>query len=149
MAFWDGLMNWLGYGNEESLKDDELQTDKESQSVPIPQGGKLKVVGLPTARNAMRLVVTRPKSFDQAATLAENLKNYRPLIVNVEDISIDEARRIIDFLSGATFALGGRVRKVTNGIFLFTSSNVDLSGDLVEDKTEGANWLKLASRAGK
>lgn len=144
MAFWQGLINWLGYGHE----GEEPVMEKlvaEMETVPAnPAKGKL--VGLPTARNAMRLVIARPQSFEQAAGLAENLKNYRPLIVNVEGITVEEARRIIDFLSGAAYALGGRVRKVTGGIFLFTTSNVDLSGDLEEQIPDGLNWLEAAGR---
>ncbi|GAF26578.1 cell division protein SepF [Neomoorella thermoacetica] len=144
MAFWQGLINWLGYGHE----GEEPEMEKpvlEAETTPVtPAKGKL--VGLPTARNAMRLVIARPQSFEQAAGLAENLKNYRPLIVNVEGIPVEEARRIIDFLSGAAYALGGRVRKVTSGIFLFTTSNVDLSGDLEDQIPGGLNWLEAAGR---
>ncbi|WP_258359347.1 cell division protein SepF [Moorella sulfitireducens] len=145
MAFWDGLLNWLGYGHDEDTPAGNQLKELEWSSPP-PHTGKAKLVSLPTARQAMRLVIARPQSFDQAAALAENLKNYRPLIVNVEALPFDEARRIIDFLSGATYALGGRVRRVTSGIFLFTSSNVDLSGDLEEQVTGGINWLEAAGR---
>ncbi|MGI9859916.1 cell division protein SepF [Moorella naiadis] len=144
MAFWHGLINWLGYGHEEEEPVVE-KTLPELETAPVtPAKGKL--VGLPTARNAVRLVIARPQSFEQAAGLAENLKNYRPLICNVESIPLEEARRIIDFLSGAVYALGGRVRKVTGGIFLFTTSNVDLSGDLEEQIPANLNWLEAAGR---
>ncbi len=145
MAFWDNLMNWLGYGQE----DDTLAAgnpEREPETLPAAGARKGKLVTLPTARQSMRMVIARPQSFDQAAGLAENLKNYRPVIINVENLPIDEAQRIIDFLSGATYALGGRVRRVTSGIFLFTSSNIDLSGDLEEQVPGGLNWLEAAAR---
>ncbi|KYH32576.1 cell division protein SepF [Neomoorella mulderi] len=146
MAFWDGLLNWLGYGHEEDAPvTDNLVKEPELRPTP-PNTGKAKLVSLPTARQTLRLVIARPQSFDQAANLAENLKNYRPVIVNVEALPVDEARRIIDFLSGATYALGGRVRRVTSGIFLFTSSNIDLSGDLEDQVAGGINWLEAAGR---
>ncbi|WP_406678194.1 cell division protein SepF [Neomoorella carbonis] len=146
MAFWDSLLNWLGYGHEEGSQVTDNQV-KEWDIPPAPSNpGKAKLVSLPTARQTLRLVIARPQSFDQAAALAENLKNYRPVIVNVEALPVDEARRIVDFLSGATYALGGRVRRVTSGIFLFTSSNIDLSGDLEEQVAGGINWLEAAGR---
>ncbi|MGI6285411.1 cell division protein SepF [Neomoorella humiferrea] len=149
MAFWDGLLQWLGYGSEE----DDRERDNGGKAwetpvvSPIPAAqNRAKVVSLPTARQSLRLVVARPQSFDQAAGLAEHLKNYRPLIVNVEAMPVDEARRIVDFLSGATYALGGMVRRVTSGIFLFTPSNIDLSGDLEEHMGGSINWLEAAGR---
>lgn len=146
MAFWDGLLNWLGYGHEEETGVGDHQ-GKETGLSPAPANtGRAKLVSLPTARQAMRLVIVRPQSFDQAANLAENLKNYRPVIVNLEALAVEEARRVVDFLSGATFALGGRVRRVTGGIFLFTPSNIDLSGDLEEQVAGGINWLEASGR---
>jgi cell division inhibitor SepF len=145
MAFWDNLMNWLGYGQEEDNLSAGNQ-DREPELLPQAGTRKGKLVTLPTGRQSMRMVIARPQSFDQVAGLAENLKNYRPVIINVENLPIEEARRIIDFLSGAAYALGGRVRRVTSGIFLFTSSNIDLSGDLEEQVPGGLNWLEAASR---
>jgi len=97
-------------------------------------------VTLPGGKNALRLVVARPQSFEQVGGLAENLKGNRPLVVNLEELSPEEARRVVDFLSGATFALGGAVRKITAGIFLFTPSNVDLAGDLEDFSPSAPPW---------
>ncbi|NLW08075.1 MAG: cell division protein SepF [Clostridia bacterium] len=145
MAFWDGILNWLGYGPEDELP--EL-SERERWAEARPRGNsKAKLVSLPTTRNSTRLVISRPQSFDEAASLAENLKNFRPLIVNLEDLPIEEARRIIDFLSGATFALGGQVRRITGGIFIFASSNIDLSGATEKSINTDIDWLKVAGRS--
>lgn len=141
--FWETLLNWLGYGPEEEEK--ELP---EVAAVPPPKQPKL--VGLPTARGAMRLMVVHPQSYEQGALLAENLKNYRPVIVNLEKMPAEEARRLLDFLSGAVFALGGQVSRVSNGIFVFTPSNVDLSGDLeLKSAASGLGMLDFNSNVGR
>ncbi|MGB9661335.1 MAG: cell division protein SepF [Moorellaceae bacterium] len=141
--FWETLLNWLGYGPEEEEK--ELP---EVAAVPPPKQPKL--VGLPTARGAMRLMVVHPQSYEQGALLAENLKNYRPVIVNLEKMPAEEARRLLDFLSGAVFALGGQVSRVSNGIFVFTPSNVDLSGDLeLKSAASGLGMLDFHSNVGR
>ncbi len=144
MALWDGLLNWLGYGSdEESLKVGEQQKRLDIRPVSNNKG---KLVGLPTARNATRLIITRPQSFEEVSALAESLKNYCPLIVNLEDIEVNEARRIIDFLSGAVFVLGGRVRRITGGIFLFATSNIDLGADQGEQIFSSVDYLEAAGR---
>ncbi|MBC7323906.1 MAG: cell division protein SepF [Moorella sp. (in: Bacteria)] len=146
MSFWSGLLNWLGYGQEEATAEGDGHFKERETRLPAPGSGKAKLVSLPTARQAMRLVIARPRSFDQAAGLAENLKNCRPVIINLEALPVEEGQRIIDFLSGAAYALGGQVRRVTGGIFLFTSSNIDLSGDLEENIPGGIAWLEAAGR---
>lgn len=98
----------------------------------------------------MRLMVVHPQSYEQGAVLAENLKNYRPVIVNLEKMPAEEARRLLDFLSGAVFALGGQVSRVSNGIFVFTPSNIDLSGDLDFKSTgSGLSLLDIHSTTGR
>lgn len=139
---WEAFLNWLGYEVEEEERE---ALPVEAPSLPKPS----KVVGLPTARGAMRLVVVHPQSYEQGAVLAENLKNYRPVIVNLEKMEPEEARRLIDFLSGAAFALGGQVRKVSHGIFLFTPSNIDLSVDQEIKSTGGLLFWDINSSGGR
>ncbi|MCG0276970.1 MAG: cell division protein SepF [Thermanaeromonas sp.] len=139
---WEAFLNWLGYEQEE-----EEREPVAVEAPPLPRTAK--VVGLPTARGAMRLVVVHPQSYEQGAALAENLKNYRPVIVNLERMEPEEARRLVDFLSGAAFALGGQVRKVSHGIFLFTPSNIDLSVDQELKPGGGAFFWELNSSGGR
>ncbi|MGI9951128.1 cell division protein SepF [Moorellaceae bacterium AZ2] len=141
---WEAFLNWLGYGPEE----EEARGTAETVVPPAPKQGKL--VSLPTARGALRLMVVHPQSYEQGAVLADNLKNYRPVIVNLEKMPPEEARRLLDFLSGAVFALGGQVSRVSQGIFVFTPSNIDLSGDL-EPKSAGGElaWPDIYSHTGR
>ena len=59
----------------------------------------------------MRLVISKPYEFAEAQTIVEHIKNRRPVLVNLEDTEKDEAKRIIDFISGATYALDGNMQK--------------------------------------
>jgi len=140
---WEAFLNWLGYEQEEEEERGALPVE----APPLPRPAK--VVGLPTARGAMRLVVVHPQSYEQGAALAENLKNFRPVIVNLERMEPEEARRLVDFLSGAAFALGGQVRKVSHGIFLFTPSNIDLSVDQELKSSGGTIFWDLNSSGGR
>ena len=78
------------------------------------------------ARQQFKLVVTEPKSFDECPKLVDSLKSRKPIIVNLEKLDADTARKIFDFLGGATYALNGNVQKVANNIFVFAPENVSI-----------------------
>lgn len=80
--------------------------------------------------NQFKMVVIEPKSFDECPKLVDNLKSKKPVIINLEKIESDSARKIFDFLSGATYALNGNVQKVANNIFIFAPENVDVTASV-------------------
>ena len=91
--------------------------------------------------NAFKLVVIEPQSFDECSRLVDNLRSRKPVIVNLEKLDSETARKIFDFLGGATYALNGNVQKVANNIFVFTPDNVDvLSGT----ETEARSTMSIA-----
>ena len=73
-----------------------------------------------------KLMVIEPKGFDECSKLVDSLKSRKPIIVNLEKLDSDTARKIFDFLGGATYALNGNVQKVANNIFVFAPENVDI-----------------------
>lgn len=79
--------------------------------------------------NAFKLVVIEPASFDECSRLVDNLRSRKPVIVNLEKLDTDTARKIFDFLGGATYALNGNVQKVANNIFIFAPENVAIFAD--------------------
>jgi cell division inhibitor SepF len=78
--------------------------------------------------NPFKLMVIEPQSFEECPKLVDSLKSRRPVIINLEKIESESARKIFDFLSGATYALNGNVQKVANNIFVFAPENVDITG---------------------
>lgn len=78
---------------------------------------------------AFKLVVIEPKGFDECSKLVDSLKSRKPVIVNLEKLDSDTARKIFDFLGGATYALNGNVQKVANNIFIFAPENVAISAE--------------------
>lgn len=77
--------------------------------------------------SAFKLMVIEPEGFEECPKLVDSLKSRKPVIINLEKIDSDTARKIFDFLSGATYALNGNVQKVANNIFIFAPDNVDIS----------------------
>jgi cell division inhibitor SepF len=80
-----------------------------------------------TGTAAFKLVVIEPKSFDECPKLVDSLKGRRPVIINLENVETDTAKKIFDFLSGAIYALNGGVQKVSNNIFIFAPESVDIA----------------------
>mgnify|MGYP002564052301 CR=1 FL=1 len=77
-------------------------------------------------RQQFRLVITEPKSFNDCPKMVDSLRTRRPVIINVEHLERETARKIFDFLSGATYAINGKVQKVSDNIFVFAPENVDV-----------------------
>ncbi|MCL2437424.1 MAG: cell division protein SepF [Clostridiales bacterium] len=77
-----------------------------------------------------KLVVIEPKAFDECPRLVDNLKAKKPVIVNLEKLEADTARKIFDFLGGATYALNGNVQKVSNNIFVFAPEGIDITANV-------------------
>lgn len=78
----------------------------------------------------MEVCVIKPTAVDDAREITETLLTGRTVILNLEGLDLEIAQRIIDFTSGATFAINGNLQKISNYIFLVTPTNVDISGDL-------------------
>ena len=78
----------------------------------------------------MEVCVIKPTTIEDEIEITETLLNGRTVVINMEGLSVDIAQRIIDFTSGATFAMHGNLQKISNYIFLATPNGVDISGDI-------------------
>jgi len=138
--FMDKVINIMGFGEGEPEEDLQVETEKEDVHEEIRGRKSPQVVSIHTQKQ-LRVVVMEPSNFEEAQTIADQLKNRRPVIVNLENAERNLAKRIVDFISGTTYALNGNMQKVGNGIFLFVPSNVDISGEAKEDlKEKGIFW---------
>ena len=95
--------------------------------------------------NAFKLVVIEPDGFDECPKLVDSLKARKPVIINLEKVESDTARKIFDFLSGATYALNGNVQKVANNIFVFAPENVDIAEGMEKTNFDFNNLPKNSS----
>ena len=83
-----------------------------------------------------KMVVIEPTEFNDSPKLVDSLKAKKPVIINLENIETDVARKIFDFLSGATYALNGNVQKIANNIFVFAPENVDVTYNQTQKASE-------------
>lgn len=78
----------------------------------------------------MEVCIIKPTSFEDSKDIVSTIISERTVLLNIEGLDIGIAQRIIDFASGACFAVGGTLQKVSNYIFVVTPASVDISGDL-------------------
>lgn len=102
----------------------DIKDTKDSRVLPMQN----KTITPNTSQ--FKMVVIEPKSFDECPKLVDNLKAKKPVIINLEKVESDTARKIFDFLSGATYAVNGNVQKVANNIFIFAPENVDVTANI-------------------
>ncbi len=117
----------------EVKKDDfSPRSYKKEDDFSRTYGKKGKVVNI-TSTTQFEVVVLQPESFEEAKDIADNLKSKKPVIVNLEKIEKEQARRMVDFVSGASYALGGDIQKISNMIFLVTPYTVGILGDFKDE----------------
>lgn len=140
----DKVIGIMGFSDEEPEEDifEENEREKNAQE-EVRSGRKNAQVVSIHSQKQMRVVVMEPSSFEEAQNIADQLKSRRPVIVNLENAEKMLAKRIVDFISGTTYALNGNMQKVGNGIFLFVPTNVDISGEMRDElKDKGLFWQK-------
>ena len=80
-----------------------------------------------------KLVLLEPRAFSEAQQIADQLKSRNTVVVNLKRVTSDQAKRIVDFLSGTIYAIGGSLQKIGGGIFLCTPNNVKVNGKISDD----------------
>lgn len=142
----DRVLGIIGFEEDHPDQDDNEKSreSKFREDEEVPAGKKKGQVLNLHAQRQQKVVVSEPRVFEDVQGLAENLKSRRPVIINLEKTDPDLAKRVVDFISGATYALNGTLQKVGSGIFLAVPSNMDISSDMGEQiKDRGIfSWIK-------
>ena len=94
-----------------------------------------------SASNKQEVVLFRPGSFNDTSKAADDLKNRKAVIVNMENVDKAMARRVVDFLSGCVYALDGDVKKIAQSAYLFCPHNMDIVGDLETLQAEVESYI--------
>lgn len=151
MGVMNKFLNYLGLQEEHEHEQDPNQdrdgfVGGEEQEIETPafdsrkQSGKNNVVSIHSQKNA-RVVLTEPRTYDEAQDIADQLKSRRSVVVNLQRVRREQAKqaiRIVDFLSGTVYALGGNISKLGPDIFLCTPDSVEVSGTITEILSEDA-----------
>ena len=95
---------------------------------------------------AFKMVVIEPKNIDECRKLIDNLRANKPIIINLEKVETDLARKMFDFLSGATYALKGSIQRINQNIYLFAPHNVNIKA-MVDRATEAGKPAKAKAES--
>ena len=130
-----------GYEEENVYDYDDEEEEVEDKKL-FGRKNNNKVVNMPqTQTNAIKMVISQPTTFEQSDEICAFLKEKKSVIVNLEYVNKDVARRIVDFMSGAAYGVNGKVRRVSEGIFVAAPKNIDITGDTMKEHVKnGMDW---------
>jgi cell division inhibitor SepF len=157
------FMNMLNIGsNDEEVEDYEDDQEVQESTTPTYKSRRnfneieedspysarniqSKVIPMNTAISSSKMVITQPNCYEDVQEIGDYLKNRKSVIVNLESVSKEDARRILDFMSGATFIVEGTIQKVSNLIYLMTPRNVEIQNDVERSQYKqklSFSWMK-------
>jgi len=128
----------LGEGEENQYYTEESELDYEEPSF---SSRRSKVINMPdqsargsyypqTDGSQMQMIIFKPSSYDETQGVIDSLRAKKPVIVNLDELEVGVAQRILDFISGAVYALSGDIRKAARNILVVAPSNVEVSSNL-------------------
>lgn len=141
---WKKLIEFIGLSEEEEAvgrKEDEYLKEAQTDTTMQKKGA---VVNLHTQKQ-VKLFLCEPEAFEEAQAVADQLRSHRPVVLNLHKAQFDHAVRIIDFISGTIYALGGRMEKIGHQIFLCTPENVEIQGkisDILKQQGEAGSTFQ-------
>ncbi|MBR6903174.1 MAG: cell division protein SepF [Clostridia bacterium] len=142
MGLWDSIKNIMTIPEDDEMENDIIEEEavqarpvKENQEVPVKREPRIiKSKNAQVAQSqSMQVVLVKPDRFDDMPTVADHLNAGKTVVLNLEDASSDIARRIVDFLSGVTYANGGNMKKVAKNTFLIAANGVGVAGEVSLD----------------
>src|SRR5574344_3005051 len=88
-----------------------------------------------TSNSSNKMMLLEPRAYSESQQIADYLKSRNAVVVNLKRVTPDQAKRIVDFLSGTLYAIGGDLQKLGGGIFLCTPNNVNVEGKITDDSS--------------
>lgn len=147
MGLLDSIKSYFNAFEDEETEDEVLETTEDKaekknlrqeeprkQEAPRIVGGRAKTVNFNPSQ--MQVVLVKPERYEDVTSIADHLNDKKTVVLNLEAADRDLSRRIVDFLSGATYANHGNIKKISRGTFLIVPNGVDMMGELMLDEFE-------------
>ena len=110
-----------------------LFNDKEESQVNGNEYYDIKAEDAVTEDGGAKMILLEPRAYSEAQQIADHLKKRNTVVVNLKRVTSDQAKRIMDFLSGTIYAIKGNIQKIGSGIFLCTPNNINVQGKITDD----------------
>ncbi len=147
-AIMNKVLDLFGVDTAEEEYDEEERYEQEGEEEQEENktfwNRRNKVVNMPQTEQ-IKMVISQPTTFEQSEMICDLLKEKKSVIVNLEYVNKDVARRIVDVISGAVHALDGHIQKVSNSIFLIAPYNYEITSDLAREEIKNklsVSWLR-------
>ena len=143
-----GLFGGVDQGIEEDFEEEAYEYDERENFEEEEKGffgRKGKIVPLNAQGQMVKMVISQPTTFEQSEEICSLLKEKKSVIVNLEYVNKDVARRIVDFISGGVYALDGHIQKISNSIFLIAPMNYEITNEMAREEIKSklsVSWLK-------
>lgn len=108
-------------GSDKSISEDEFYTLSTEEAFREETG------------EGSKMILLEPRAFSESQQIADYLKKRNTVVVNLKRVTPDQGKRIIDFVSGTLYAIGGELQKLGDGIFLCTPKNINVQGKMAEE----------------
>ena len=136
------------YEDENDIYENDYEDEEYDNGVEERRGfiKRNKVVSMP--QQSVRMVISQPTSFEQSEEICGFLKEKKSVIVNLEYVNKDVARRVIDFISGGVYCLDAHIQKVSNSIFLIAPMNYEITNEMAREEIKNklsVSWLNKNS----
>ena len=159
MSFWDSVKKLTQPYADDEYDEYEDMEGYEDEAPRRPRAAEAEPVSAPVAAAAaapkagfsgqvlninsgkQEVVLFRPTSFNECSKAADDLRDKKAIIVNMENVDKALSRRVVDFMSGCAYALDGKVNKIAQSTYLFSPHSMDVVGDLENDQSEAENYV--------
>ena len=115
-----GLMKMFGEKEEKRTGNSDEYYDIKTEDAYAEEGGA-------------KMILLEPRAFSETQQIADHLKKRNTVVVNLKRVTSDQAKRIMDFLSGTIYAIKGNIQKIGSGIFLCTPNNINVQGKITDE----------------
>ncbi len=115
----------------ETEEDDRLDNTEEYYST-----------GSDNSNKSGKMILVEPRAYSESQEIADHLKARNSVVVNFKRVTTDQAKRIIDFLSGTLYAINGDLQKIGDGIYLCTPKNIDVQGKITEENESQEDYME-------
>ncbi|GBG93943.1 cell division protein SepF [Ligilactobacillus salitolerans] len=137
MSIGDKINNWFG-GYDESENETDYQEQGQDDGAYRPQ--KSRVMSIRNGKNGevipKKIMLFEPGIFSDVKAIASRLLSGEAVVVNFQKMDNQQARRVVDFLSGVTFAIDGEISRIGEAIFLCTPHDFTVEGDITENSRQ-------------
>ena len=130
----DGMKKFFGVEEETTVTTDGKEEGFYNVST--------EQVANKTEMGSNKMILFEPRAYSESTQITDYLKNRNTVVVNLKRVTPDQAKRIVDFLTGSLYAMNGSLQKLGGGIFLCAPNNVDIEGKITDDSTKASKGKK-------